>query len=58
MESKNHDLRLAWVGIRNFVELIELAPFESQDGFVADNINSLAEAYCQGHANCVFVPVE
>ncbi len=45
MERKNSSLRLAEVGIKNFDELVDLAPFESQYSFVADNVYSLAEAY-------------
>ena len=45
MESENNQLRLVEVGIKNFNDLIDLAPFESQNSFVADNIYSLAEAY-------------
>lgn len=45
MESKNDAVRLVEVGIKNFDELIQLAPFKSQYRFVADNIYSLAEAY-------------
>ncbi len=45
MESENHDLRLVEVGIRNFDALIGLEVDESQKGFVAPNIYSLAEAY-------------
>ena len=45
MESENNQLRLVEVGIKNFNDLIDLAPFESQNSFVAENIYSLAEAY-------------
>lgn len=45
MESKNDTVRLVEVGIQNFDELVDLAPFESQYNFVADNAYSLAEAY-------------
>ncbi len=43
--SKKNELRLAEVGIRNFDELIGLEADESQKGFVAPNLYSLAEAY-------------
>ncbi len=45
MESKNNHVRLVEVGIKNFDDLVDLAPFESQFGFVANNCYSLAEAY-------------
>ena len=45
MESKDNQVRLVEVGIKNFDELIDLAPEKSQYGFVADNSYSLAEAY-------------
>ena len=38
MESENNQLRLVEVGIKNFNDLIDLAPFESQNSFVAENI--------------------
>ena len=45
MGSKNESVRLVKVDTKNFDELIDLAPFESQYNFVADNGYSLAEAY-------------
>ena len=43
--AENGSLRLVEVGSRNFDDLIDLVPFESQYRFVADNSYSLAEAY-------------
>ena len=45
MESKHDTVRLVDVGIDNFDDLVDLAPYESQEDFVADNCYSLAEAY-------------
>ena len=45
MNAENKNVRLVKVNTKNFDDLIDLEPLESQQNFVADNIYSLAEAY-------------
>ena len=45
MNTENRNVRLVKVDTKNFDDLIDLEPLESQQNFVADNIYSLAEAY-------------
>ncbi len=45
MNTENTNVRLVKVDTANFHALLDLAPFESQYNFVADNCFSLAEAY-------------
>ena len=45
MNDDNKNVRLEKVNTKNFDDLIDLSPFESQYNFVAGNTYSLAEAY-------------